>query len=650
MITPRALVCLFFLYLPCLSAEPSDDYNTALDRAVYSDARYALKKGNTKNFSRLRDQLIEKGYPLVVYLDYQEISGRLSRLNLKNARKKFKQFENTPIQKRFWKKYLDWLGQAKQWDSFLAFYKLMPKETLTETLRCYHARALRGTGNLEVAWQKTAELWIHGGSRPPQCDPLFKLWFKSSSFDDTAVKGRVIAAFKVENRGLMNYAARFGSASAGEWITTVKRIYSRPRRIDRYDLKVNDPFSSELIAVALAKLAKTDPRDTLAIWKKVSLVHSFTEEQTTFVETGIAKSLIRFAPQARKEWLIKTIASPAHDSLKENFLRTLIAEKHWRQILDITRSLSAPYQDKAVWIYWRGRAELALGENEKAKETFLKLSKNRHYYGFLAADQLGRDYDFNDQAIAYNEEIFNSLRINETFRRLEELRFHGENDLARQEWRQLINSLPTREKAQLLLFAKERRWSNWPILAAKKDQEGNQLHNALNIRFPIEYLDLFAKYAQRRGLSAIELMSIARRESAFNPIAGSSAGARGLMQLMPSTAKLVAKEARIKFRRSNLANPDKNVELGSLYYKNVLKKYKGNRIFALAAYNAGPSAVKRWRRKSNRSLDAAAWVEVIPYKETRDYVQAVLAYRSVYAYKLGQPTTLLSDLEFKGRY
>ena len=145
-------------------------------------------------------------------------------------------------------------------------------------------------------------------------------------------------------------------------------------------------------------------------------------------------------------------------------------------------------------------------------------------------------------------------------------------------------------------------------------------------------------------------MSIARRESAFNPEAGSSAGARGLMQLMPSTAKLVAREARIKFRISDLANPDKNVQLGSLYYRNALKKYKGNRIFALAAYNAGPSAVKRWRRKSNRTLDAAAWVEVIPYKETRDYVQAVLAYRSVYAYKLGQPTTLMSDFEIKGKY
>ena len=77
---------------------------------------------------------------------------------------------------------------------------------------------------------------------------------------------------------------------------------------------------------------------------------------------------------------------------------------------------------------------------------------------------------------------------------------------------------------------------------------------------------------------------------------------------------------------------------------------EGNRIFALSAYNAGPSAVKRWRRKSNRKLDAAAWVEVIPYKETRDYVQAVLAYRSVYAYKLGQPTELMSDLERKGKY
>ena len=650
MITPRVLVCLFFLYCPFSSAELTKAYEIALDRAVYSDALYALKKGDAKKFTRLRQELVEKEYPLVIYLDYRKISGSLSGLNLEKAKERFQHFENTPIQKRFWRSYLDWLGRAKRWDNFLAFYELMPEGSLTETLRCYHARALRGSGKLELAWLKTKELWVHGGSRPTQCDPVFKLWFKSSAFNDSAVKGRVLAAFRAGNRGLMNYAGRLGSQDLGDWTTMVKRVYSKPQRIDRYDLAVGDPFSSELITVALAKLAKTDPRDTLAIWKKFLLIYKFTSTQTDFVEEAIARSLIRSAPQARKEWLLKTIASPGRGALKEGFLRGLISEKRWKEILSITENSSASHLEKPLWVYWRGRAEHALGEKENAKETFRTLAKTRHYYGFLAADQLGQSYDFNDQKIEYNEAVFNRLKTNNTFRRLEELRFHKEVDLARQEWRRLLSNLSTSETAQLLLFAMEQRWGNWPILAAKKDHGENRLYNALNIRFPIEYLDLFAKHAQRRNLSTIELLSIARRESAFNPSAGSSAGARGLMQLMPSTAKLVAKEARIKFRNSYLVNPDKNVELGSIYYKNVLKKYKGNRIFALAAYNAGPSAVKRWRRKSNRKLDAAAWVEVIPYKETRDYVQAVLAYRSVYAHKLGQPTALMSDLELKGKY
>ena len=648
--TPRVFIFLLFVYCPVSSAELTKTYEIALDRAVYSDALYALKNGDKRKFSRLRQELVEKEYPLVIYLDYRKISGSLSRLNLEKAKEKFQHFENTPIQKRFWRSYLDWLGRAKRWDNFLAFFELMPEESLTEILRCYHARALRGSGKLGLAWQKTQELWIHGESRPAQCDPVFKLWLKSSAFNDSAVKGRVLAAFRAGNRGLMNYAARLGSQDLADWTAMVKRIYSKPKRIDRYDLAVGDPFSSELITAALAKLAKTDPRDTLALWKKFALIYQFTGSQTDSVEEAIARSLIRSAPQARKEWLLEAIASPGRDTLKEGFLRTLISEKRWKEILSITENPSASHLEKPLWIYWRGRAQRALGKKENAMETFRKLAKTRHYYGFLAADQLGQPYDFNDQAIEYNEAAFTKLKTNNTFRRLEELRFHKEVDLARQEWRRLLGNLSTTETAQLLLFAKQQRWSNWSILAAKKDHGENRLHNALNIRFPVEYLDLFAKHAQRRNVPAMELLSIARRESAFNPSAGSSAGARGLMQLMPSTAKLVAKQARIKFRNSDLVNPDKNIELGSIYYKNVLKKYKGNRIFALSAYNAGPSAVKRWRKKSNRKLDAAAWVEVIPYKETRDYVQAVLAYRSVYAYKLGQPVALMSDLELKGKY
>ena len=186
MIIPRILVGLLFLYCPFSSAGLTKAYEVALDRAVYSDALYALKKGDAKKFTRLRQELVEKQYPLVIYLDYRKISGSLSRLNLEKAKEKFQHFENTPIQKRFWRSYLDWLGRAKRWDNFLEFYELMPEGSLTETLRCYHARALRGSGKLELAWLKTTELWVHGGSRPTQCDPVFKLWFKSNAFNSAS--------------------------------------------------------------------------------------------------------------------------------------------------------------------------------------------------------------------------------------------------------------------------------------------------------------------------------------------------------------------------------------------------------------------------------------------------------------------------------
>jgi soluble lytic murein transglycosylase len=145
-------------------------------------------------------------------------------------------------------------------------------------------------------------------------------------------------------------------------------------------------------------------------------------------------------------------------------------------------------------------------------------------------------------------------------------------------------------------------------------------------------------------------MSIARRESAFFPQARSPVGARGLMQIMPATGKQVARGLGQNHRSSQLYEVEHNVLLGSAYYRELLDRYQGNRIFALAAYNAGPHRVDRWKRPGTQALDVEAWVETIPFRETRNYVQAVLSYNVVFNYLQGKQTPVLSDLERRGSY
>jgi soluble lytic murein transglycosylase len=159
--------------------------------------------------------------------------------------------------------------------------------------------------------------------------------------------------------------------------------------------------------------------------------------------------------------------------------------------------------------------------------------------------------------------------------------------------------------------------------------------------------DQLRERASRQSVSVSELMAIARRESAFFPSARSSVGARGLMQLMPATGAAVAREAGTRLDVRQLYDVERNLDLGSAYYRQLLDRFDGNRAVALAAYNAGPNRVQHW---VGDGLPVDAWIETIPYRETRDYVKAVLAYSVVFDYRLGQSAQLLTVAERSARY
>jgi soluble lytic murein transglycosylase len=145
-------------------------------------------------------------------------------------------------------------------------------------------------------------------------------------------------------------------------------------------------------------------------------------------------------------------------------------------------------------------------------------------------------------------------------------------------------------------------------------------------------------------------MAIARRESAFYPQARSPVGARGLMQLMPATGREVASSLGKRQASSDLFEVEHNVLLGSAYYRQLLDRFGGNRVFALTAYNAGPHRVDRWRNKPGETVPVDVWVDTIPYKETREYVQAVLSYNVVFQYLMGDTHSLITPAERKAQY
>jgi soluble lytic murein transglycosylase len=231
--------------------------------------------------------------------------------------------------------------------------------------------------------------------------------------------------------------------------------------------------------------------------------------------------------------------------------------------------------------------------------------------------------------------------------RIVELNYHREYMAAQSEWYKLLeDTVDRRQQQDLALLATEHGWYRMAIDAATRAEAWD----ALDQRFPMAYQDVFRRHAATRRVTSTELMSIARRESAFFPEAQSPVGARGLMQIMPATAQAVAASLQQPHSQADLFNVEHNVLLGSAYYRQLLDRFDGNRIFALAAYNAGPHRVDRWRNQAGQGLPVELWVETIPYQETRNYVQAVLSYNVVFQYLQGDKQALLTSRERQASY
>ncbi|MEA2094926.1 MAG: lytic transglycosylase domain-containing protein, partial [Pseudomonadota bacterium] len=168
-------------------------------------------------------------------------------------------------------------------------------------------------------------------------------------------------------------------------------------------------------------------------------------------------------------------------------------------------------------------------------------------------------------------------------------------------------------------------------------------YSDLKLRFPLDHVARVNHYAENSHLDPGHVFAVIRQESAFNQGARSPAGAMGLMQLMPATGKITAKKHHIPYSGTrSLFDADKNIHLGTTYLRQVMDRYGNNPVLATASYNAGPHRVQRWLPEDN-TQDATIWVANIPYTETRNYVQRVLAYATIYDWRMERPITRLAE-------
>ena len=446
---------------------------------------------------------------------------------------------------------------------------------------------------------------------------------------------------------LLNEAARQGTLSADEvrsrvrslvainYVTVARGLASAAGLSEEFFT----PSSNEAAVIAVVRQGKSDLSGAAA--ELTRLAPSLTAEQSAFGWGQLALLAARKQDAGNALiWFSRALPSELTPEQWEWWARAALRAEDWNTVLAVTSKMPAKLAAKGAWRYWRARAELALGQRAQGQARLVQLSSEHNYYGILARETLGSSISAPPAPLSASDADIARAGAEPAVRRASLLfdyaREKGEPALleeGRREWRWAMRGKDDKALIAAAEYGRARGYYDMAIYSAERTR--NQ-HN-FGLRFLTPYRDATRRYAAQLEVDPAWIYGLMRQESRFVTVARSGVGAQGLMQLMPATARWVA--TKVGMDSFDVNDVDTNIHLGTWYLRHVLDT-TGHPVLATAGYNAGPGRARAWR--DSRPLEGAIYAETIPFTETRDYVQKVMANAVEYAAQSGEGETSLT--------
>lgn len=626
----------------------------AVSQAVHADSldeqrnRYAQIKQAWDNKQKDTVQALMptlKDYPLYPYLEYRQITDDLMNQPTVTVNNFIQANPTLPPARTLKSRFVNELARREDWRGLLAFSPDKPGATEAQ---CNYYYAKWATGQQEEAWTGAKELWLTGKSQPNACDPLFSAWRASGKQDPLSYLERIRLAMKAGNTRLVTVLAGQMPADYQTIASAVISLANDPNTVLTFARTTGaTDFTRQMAAVAFASVARDDVENARLMIPQLVQAQQLNDDQTQELRDIVAWRLMGTdVTDEQARWRDDAVMRSNSVSLVERRVRMALGTGDRRGLNTWLARLPMDAKEKDEWRYWQADMLLERGREDEAKEILHSLMQQRGFYPMAAAQRLGEEYTLKIDKAPANANP--ALTQGPEMARVRELMYWNLDNTARSEWANLVTSRTTDEKAQLARYAFDNRWWDLSVQATI----AGKLWDHLEERFPLAYKDLFDRYTSGKDIPQSYAMAIARQESAWNPKVRSPVGASGLMQIMPGTATHTVKMFNIPgySSPSQLLDPETNINIGTSYLQYVYQQFGNNRIFASAAYNAGPGRVRTWLGNSAGRIDAVAFVESIPFSETRGYVKNVLAYDAYYRYFMGQKDTLMSDAEWQRRY
>jgi soluble lytic murein transglycosylase len=564
-------------------------------------------------------------HPLAPYLDYAALRRQLDRADAQTVKAFLDAHPDLPVSAALRDQALRALARREDWTGFRTLYA----GSADAELRCADLLSRRSAAP-DAAWIDAGlALWLNGRSQPARCDAAFDVLRQRGLFTAERTLERIALAAAEHNLGLMRYLARGLPAAQAARVNGYADYLAAPAPA-RTDGWPDDAPSRRIALLGVARVAKGDPGAAEALFAALLGRFSFDAAQRGEALSQIALwSAASYLPDSARRFAI--VPAGAWDArLHEWQFREALARGDEPAALAAIAAMPQAQRADPRWRYFEARLRERAGD-AAARDILGELSAEPNYYGFLAAERIGAPYALCPRDAAPGESALRRrLAARPGFVRAMELYALGRIGWARREWDALKSALSPEERRVAVALADAAGWHDrGPFtLTAGEDLTYYRL------RFPLPFERQIRREARKHGLDPAWVVALIRAESAWAPDARSHANARGLMQLLPATARM---EAARRGRRypgdAGLFDPKENLSLGIAHLATMLEQHDGLPFLATAAYNAGPTPVARWLAQRPVS-DVDLWIETIPYRETREYVARILAFATIYDWRL----------------
>jgi len=606
--------CLGFLPALALGA-----HELSQDEALVA-ARDAFRAGNATKLAKHAAAL--NGHLLEQYVQYWQIDLRLESAPPAEVRGFLDRYAGTFLAEQLRREWLRVLGKRGQWDLFRQELPLLVNDDAP--VRCYTLLA-RWQENDESALAELKPFWYTPRELPDGCAPLADAAIESGRLGTQQIweRFRVLGAANLS--GAANRLLRRLPQGEAPDPRQVNTVAAAPARHLERAHEPKGRAAKELTIFALVRLAHSDPKLAARYWN-AGLRTRYAPEDQAWVWAQLATQAAKRHLSEALAWFREAGDLALSDEQLAWRARIALRQQNWPEVREAIGHMSPVLRGDPTWIYWQGRSIQTLGATEDAWALFARIAGEANFYGQLAGEELGITMKLPPAAAAPTPAELAAVASLSGLKRSLALYRAGLRREGMREWNWAIRGMDDRS----LLAAAElaRRHEVWDRAINTADRTV-MLHD-FSARYLAPYREILAGEARSRSLEEPWVLGLVRQESRFVANAKSSAGASGLMQLMPATARWIAAKLGLKnYSWTRVTDVDLNARLGTAYLKRVLDDLDGHPVLAAAAYNAGPGRARKWR--GSRPLEGAIYAESIPFPETRDYVKKVMTNTLYYA-------------------